>query len=121
MISRVIGRKRVLGVNVCLSSGEGETIERIGCDAVAMSGGWSPVVHLWSHCGGKLEWNDESSMFCPDKSRPPTNENGESFVETVGAASGNTQFNEIVKEATELGLSIGKNLEENKFDLMCLR
>ena len=27
------------GVNVCLSSGEGETIERIGCDAVAMSGG----------------------------------------------------------------------------------
>ena len=29
-------------------------------------------------------------------------------METVGAASGNTQFNEIVKEATELGLSIGK-------------
>ena len=108
VISRVIGRKRVLGVNVCLSSGEGETIERIGCDAVAMSGGWSPVVHLWSHCGGKLEWNDESSMFCPDKSRPPTNENGESFMETAGAASGNTQLNEIVKEATELGLSIGR-------------
>ena len=40
--------------------------------------------------------NDESSMFCPDKSRP-TNENGESFVETVGAASGNT-LNEIVEK-----------------------
>ena len=62
------------------------------------------MVALWGQIGVECE----SSMFCPDKSRPPTNENGESFVETVGAASGNTQFNEIVKEATELGLSIGK-------------
>ncbi|MEM6488633.1 MAG: 2Fe-2S iron-sulfur cluster-binding protein, partial [Pseudomonadota bacterium] len=30
----------------------GET-RRLGCDLVAMSGGWSPVVHLYSHCGGK--------------------------------------------------------------------
>ena len=37
-------RKRVLGVNV-FEFCEGETIERID-DAVAMSGGWSPVVHL---------------------------------------------------------------------------
>ena len=118
VIAKVTGRKRVSGVHVCLSSGEGETIEKIECDAVAMSGGWTPVVHLWSHCGGKLEWNDERSMFCPDKSRPPTNQNGESFVETVGAASGKLHLSEIVNEATDVGFSIaikvgGKEIRSN--------
>ena len=118
VISKVTGRKRVSGVHVCLSSGEGETIEKIACDAVAMSGGWTPVVHLWSHCGGKLEWSDEGSMFYPDKSRPPTNQNGESFVETVGAASGKLQLSEIVNEATDVGFNTaikvgGKEIRSN--------
>ena len=37
--------------------------EKIACDAVAMSGGWSPVVHLWSHCGGKLAWDEARGAF----------------------------------------------------------
>ncbi|MEM6945167.1 MAG: 2Fe-2S iron-sulfur cluster-binding protein, partial [Pseudomonadota bacterium] len=43
--------------------------ERLGCDLVAMSGGWSPVVHLYSHCGGKLRWDDEQVMFRPAPER----------------------------------------------------
>ena len=39
---------------ICAQAGEGAVLEEIACEAVAMSGGWSPVVHLWSHCGGKL-------------------------------------------------------------------
>jgi len=39
-------------------------LEEIACDCVAMSGGWSPVVHLWSHCGGKLNWDDEGFVTC---------------------------------------------------------
>jgi sarcosine oxidase subunit alpha len=46
----------VTGVAIGLQAGEGAVLEEIACDAVAMSGGWSPVVHLWSHCGGKLIW-----------------------------------------------------------------
>ena len=46
-------------------------------------------------------------MFYPDKSRPPTNQNGKSFVETVGAASGKLQLSEIVNEATDVGFNIG--------------
>ncbi len=57
-IAKVKGGKRVTGVAICLQAGEGAVLEEIACDAVAMSGGWSPVVHLWSHCGGKLTWDD---------------------------------------------------------------
>ena len=87
-IAKVKGGKRVTGVQVCLQAGEGAAMEEIACDAVAMSGGWSPVVHLWSHCGGKLTWSDHLSAFIPDPSRPPLNHDGRAMVTAVGAAAG---------------------------------
>jgi len=62
-IAKVKGTKRVESVSICAQAGEGAVLEEIPCECVAMSGGWSPVVHLWSHCGGKLNWNDRAAMF----------------------------------------------------------
>ena len=87
-IASVKGGKRVTGVTVCAQAGEGAMQEEIACEAVAMSGGWSPVVHLWSHCGGKLNWDETISAFIPDPARPPLNHDGSAMVEVVGAASG---------------------------------
>ena len=53
-----------------------------------MSGGWSPVVHLFSHCGGKLLWDETISAFIPDAKRPPLNHDGSAMVEVVGSAAG---------------------------------
>lgn len=87
-IAKVKGSKRVTGVAICAQAGEGSVQEEIACDAVAMSGGWSPVVHLWSHCGGKLTWDETLSAFIPDPSRPPLNHDGSAMVEVVGSAAG---------------------------------
>jgi sarcosine oxidase, subunit alpha len=87
-IAKVKGGKRVTGVAVCAQAGEGSVQEEIACEAVAMSGGWSPVVHLWSHCGGKLTWDETISAFIPDPSRPPLNHDGSAMVEVVGSAAG---------------------------------
>ncbi len=87
-IAKVTGGKRVKSVKICAQAGEGGVLEEIECDAVAMSGGWSPVVHLWSHCGGKLTWDEELAMFRPDESRPPLGATGEGFVVPAGAANG---------------------------------
>jgi sarcosine oxidase subunit alpha len=87
-VAKVHGAKRVTGVGICAQAGEGAIEEEIGCDVVAMSGGWSPVVHLWSHCGGKLSWDEAQAHFRPDGTRPPTNQDGEGFVLSAGAASG---------------------------------
>lgn len=87
-IAGVLGRNRVTGVQICLQAGEGAVLETVACDAVAMSGGWSPVVHLWSHCGGKLLWDEASALFRPDPSRPPTGADGAPMVACAGAASG---------------------------------
>jgi sarcosine oxidase, subunit alpha len=37
----------------------------IACDLLAVSGGWSPVVHLHSQRQGKLRWDDELVAFLP--------------------------------------------------------
>ncbi|MDP2085542.1 MAG: sarcosine oxidase subunit alpha family protein [Gemmobacter sp.] len=98
-VAAVKGRRRVTGVQVCLQAGEGAVVEDIACDAVAMSGGWSPVVHLWSHCGGKLVWDEDAAMFRPDPTRPPTGADGLAFVATAGAASGALTLAECVDDA----------------------
>ena len=87
-IAGVKGGQSVDAVKLCAHSGSGEVTEEIAADCVAMSGGWSPVVHLWSHCGGKLNWNDAQSMFAPDPNRPPTGADGKAMASCAGAASG---------------------------------
>ena len=86
-VAKVQGTGRVHSVAIC-KHGDRTTTEVIPCDCVAMSGGWSPVVHLWSHCGGKLLWDDAQSCFRPDPNRPPLDQNGTAFVLTAGAADG---------------------------------
>ncbi len=98
-IARVKGGKRVTGVEICLQAGEGSAVTLIPCDAVAMSGGWSPVVHLWSHCGGKLTWDEAGSFFRPDPARPPLGADGQAMVHAVGAANG--ALRDAVSDATQ--------------------
>ncbi|SLN22552.1 Aminomethyltransferase [Pseudoruegeria aquimaris] len=102
-IAKVKGRKRVTGVALCLQAGEGSVIEEVKCDAVAMSGGFSPVVHLWSHCGGKLIWDEANAHFRPDPARAPTGAQGEAFVVTAGMASGAMTTGEVLADADAAG------------------
>ena len=100
-IGKVLGNRRVEGVTLCNQAGEGAGLEDIPCDAVAMSGGWSPVVHLFSHCGGKLFWDAAQSMFRPDPERPPTGADGQGFVRTAGTASGYLGTSDALTNAAE--------------------
>ena len=102
-IAKVQGGKRVTGVEITNQAGEGATLETIPCDAVAMSGGWSPVVHLWSHCGGKLVWDEANAHFRPDPDRAPTNQHGQGFVVTAGIASGAMATDAVLKDAHAAG------------------
>ena len=102
-IAKVKGGKRVTGVAICAQAGEGAVLDTISCDCVAMSGGWSPVVHLWSHCGGKLIWDEAQSHFRPDPDRAPTNQNGDGFVVTAGAANGPIHLGDVLADATAAG------------------
>ncbi len=107
-IASVKGGKRVTGVGVSIMQGTGGAQEEIKCDCVAMSGGWSPVVHLWSHCGGKLNWIEEHAHFAPDPKRPPLGDEGQGFVITAGIASGAMETGTVLQNADAAGKSAAK-------------
>ncbi len=116
-VSSVKGVKRVTSVEVCSQAGEGAVLETIECDAVAMSGGWSPVVHLWSHCGGKLRWDTTHACFSPDVDNPPKGADGMGFVTAAGTAAGVFGLDDVLCDAhasadgvvTSLGFKVAKD------------
>lgn len=66
-VTATSGRMRVASVRVNPVSQGGEVgpPRTIACDALLMSGGWTPTVHLFSHTRGKLEWKEDRQMFVP--------------------------------------------------------
>lgn len=85
VVCNVVGRRDVSGVQVAIWNGDiSECVTptiNIDCDLLAMSGGWSPAVHLHSHSGSKNSWDSEKQCFVPGESVQP------SFVAGAGAGS----------------------------------
>ncbi|TNC63217.1 sarcosine oxidase subunit alpha family protein [Rubellimicrobium roseum] len=102
-IAKVKGRGRVTGVSLCALAGEGAAIEDIGCDAVAMSGGWTPSVHLWSHCGGGLRWDEGQAMFRPDPAKPPRTHDGSVLVVPAGSSEGELRTGAVLESGLRAG------------------
>ena len=107
-IAKVTGGKRVKKVAICNQDGIGGAREEVECDGVAMSGGWSPVVHMWSHCGGKLVWDEADAHFRPDLSRPPLGANGSGFVLAAGSSNGSLILGEVLSDAHAAGKTAAK-------------
>ena len=66
----LVGSKGRLRVNAALvaklwSDGSPGTPEGVPCDVIAMSGGWTPSVHLFSQSRGKLEFDEATRTFLP--------------------------------------------------------
>ncbi len=67
----------------------------IRCDLLAVSGGWSPAVHLHAQSGGKPRYEEPSACFVP----------GESVQDeqSVGAANGSLLMDSALREGAEAG------------------
>lgn len=82
-VTNVSGSKRVEAVEIWR---EGQT-ERIAVDSVAMSGGFSPVIHLACHRGGKPRWSDDHAAFmAPDGLTDLQIAGGPAGLSGIGAA-----------------------------------
>jgi len=68
VVLRGRGRRKLRGVVI---STNGDEPREVACDALGMSGGWAPTLHLYSHARGALVFDDESQCYLPRDPRPP--------------------------------------------------
>lgn len=92
------GDHRLTGVTVRALDTEGQLTgepESFDCDLLAVSGGWSPVVHLHSQRQGRLRWDSGLVAFVPDGAVRDQ--------QVVGAARGTYDLDGCLAEGTRAG------------------
>ncbi len=83
--------------------------QRARFDAVLVSGGPTPLVHLWCQAGGKLEWCNARQAFLPGASPE--------HMIAVGAVNGTSDIAQAVEEARAAGLGSPVPRQEPIFSL----
>ncbi|MEU9450916.1 sarcosine oxidase subunit alpha family protein [Streptomyces sp. NPDC048277] len=92
------GESRLTGVTVHALDADGQltgTPESFDCDLLAVSGGWSPVVHLHSQRQGRLRWDEDLVAFVPDGAVRDQ--------QVVGAARGTYDLDGCLAEGARAG------------------
>jgi heterotetrameric sarcosine oxidase alpha subunit len=75
----------------------------IDCDLLAVSGGLTPSVHLHSHTGGKLAWDETIAAFVPGA--------GAANIRVCGAARGAFPLADCLADGARTGAAAAQALE----------
>ncbi|SEB16127.1 sarcosine oxidase subunit alpha family protein [Paraburkholderia sartisoli] len=96
------GKLRVASVELAsYSNGQpGAKQGDLPCDLLAMSGGWSPVLHLFAQSGGKAHWHDDKACFVPGKAMQAET--------SVGACAGDFALGQGIRLAVDAGVEAAR-------------
>lgn len=86
--------------------------QRRACDALLVSGGRTPVVHLWRHAGGKLDWNETINAFVPGPAPKA--------MTAAGAANGTYDLEDALLEARAVALGTSVPAPRNPMPMLPL-
>jgi len=93
------GGKRVSGAEVMPLSEDGTRVHgprrSIACDLLAVSGGWSPAVHLHSQAGGRPVYADKIGAFVPGEPKQAER--------SAGAAAGTLNLADCLRDGGKAG------------------
>ncbi len=101
MVKTVIGKKRVTGVSVQDRQQSGKP-RQIDCDLVCVSGGWNPLVHLFSQSGGTVRYSEQIHSFVPDKAMQNTL--------VAGSVTGTMDLQSVLQEGFQAGRTAAQAL-----------
>lgn len=102
VVTNTVGTNRVYGVEVMefdRVSARGSK-RMLRCDLLAVSGGWSPVVHLFAQSGGKVAWEEAKACFVPGTSAQAEH--------SAGACNGSFGLAECLAEGLRAGSQAAK-------------
>jgi len=97
VVTATRGRHRIREITVSrVADGRAYAVrEKISCDGLLMSGGWSPSVHLFSQARGGLTWRGDIGAYVPDLANEK--------VVCAGAVNGTFDLAEVLIEGDRAG------------------
>ncbi|MEO1539589.1 MAG: sarcosine oxidase subunit alpha family protein [Pseudomonadota bacterium] len=96
IVADTFGRRRL--THIKLKDGR-----RIPADCLAVSGGWSPTVHLSCHQRGRPVWRDDIAGFVPGGDLP-------AGMVVCGAANGNVTLGAALESGAETAAAVASDL-----------
>lgn len=107
------GYKRIKSFDVMKLSKDGESV--VGnkitykSDCLGISGGWTPMVHLFTQSGGKLKFRNNDNVFIPDENKTPSNQI------SVGSSNGDFELDDVINNTVK-NIKIFLGIDKNDFD-----
>ena len=80
---------------------------KLDCDCLGVSGGWTPMVHLFTQSGGKLVFREIDSIFYPGKAQ--------SEQISVGSCNGDFELDVVVNN-TNIKTKEFLKIDNSEFD-----
>ena len=92
-ITNIFGYRKINSIEIMNLSDDGSNVignkTPISCDCLGISGGWTPMVHLHTQSGGKLDFRESDQVFLPKDGYPNQI--------SVGSCNGDFEIDEIIK------------------------
>ena len=92
-VTNTFGYRKIKSIEIMSLSDDGSKIvgnkTKVNCDCLAISGGWTPMVHMHTQSGGKLNFRDSDQVFTPKE------ESTEQI--SVGSCKGDFELDEIIR------------------------
>ena len=106
------GYKRINKITIMELSKDGQAFTsskkiKLDCDCLAIAGGWTPAVHLFTQSGGKLKFRDEDQVFIPDMY--PSDQI------SIGSCNGDFELDDIVENVSR-NLKDFLNIKKTDYD-----
>ena len=106
------GYKKINKITIMELSRDGQSFANqekieLDCDCLAIAGGWTPAVHLFTQSGGKLRFREKDQVFIPDIY--PSDQI------SIGSSNGDFELDDIIKNSTK-SLKEFLDVKETEFD-----
>ena len=114
-VTNTFGYRKLNSIEIMNLSEDGTNVIgkkiKVKCDCLAISGGWTPMVHMHTQSGGKLNFRESDQVFLPK-------ELGSEHI-SVGSCNGDFDLDDIIKNTNEKVKSL-LNLKETEFEKTCV-
>ena len=110
-VTNTFGYRKLNSIEIMNLSEDGTNVIgkkiKVKCDCLAISGGWTPMVHMHTQSGGKLNFRESDQVFLPKELV--------SEHISVGSCNGDFELDDIIKNTNEKVKSL-LNLKETEFE-----